>query len=225
MMQNSVGDIDYGAISRLCEGHLHTYGKDVPQGVGWFNKDLFVSRQLAMLGVILETHKNTSLSILDVGCGTGALLDAIKICGIKNVHYTGCDLSPVMVEAAAQRWPGQTFYTADLLKDDVSHWPAFDYVIMSGVLTARCGLDYISMTLFAKTMLKRIFSLARVGIAFNTMSPHVDWEDELLFHWPTQDACTFLVKECSRHIQMRMDYGGYENTYYVYKDRVIHEPV
>lgn len=218
-------EIDYGVISRLCEGHLRTYGKDSPNGVGWFNKDLFASRQLAMLGVILEEHKTNALRLLDVGCGTGELLTAINAAGLHNIDYVGCDLSAEMLDAAHSRWPENTFLAIDLLKDDSTHLRTFDYVVMSGVLTARCSLSHASMVVFAQAMLQKIFSICAVGIAFNTMSPYVDWQEESLFYWPVQDACAFLTHNCSRHIHMRMDYGGYENTYYVYRERTIHEPL
>ena len=40
-----------------------------------------------------------------------------------------------------------------------------------------------SMTALAKELIVAAFNAARVGIAFNAMSRHVDWQRPELFHW------------------------------------------
>ena len=109
--------IDYPAISRMCEGFLAVHGKSSPRGVGWFNETLVNSRLLAMLGVIREEDRRRPLRLLDVGCGTGFLVDMIRNKGLVNIDYTGCDLSSSMVEAARSRHPDVSFIVRDLLAD------------------------------------------------------------------------------------------------------------
>jgi SAM-dependent methyltransferase len=54
--------------------------------------------------------------MLDVGCGTGALLGAAVAAGVESV---GVDISPSMIEAAARRVPGATVVVADAQTADL----------------------------------------------------------------------------------------------------------
>ena len=54
--------------------------------------------------------------VLDVGCGTGALLGATVAAGVAAV---GVDISPSMVEAAVRRVPEATVVVADAQTDDL----------------------------------------------------------------------------------------------------------
>ena len=56
-----------------------------------------------------------------------------------------------------------------------------DIVIMNGVLTERISLSVEAMTAMAKALVAAAFRVARVGIAFNVMNAHVDWERADLF--------------------------------------------
>ena len=69
-------------------------------------------------------------------------------------------------------------------------------------------------------MLKKVFPLAKRGIAFNVMSKQVDWERNDLFHLSLDEMSSFVTKHLSRHFVVRNDYGLYEYTVYLY-----HEPV
>ena len=74
------------------------------------------------------------------------------------------------------------------------------------------------MFTFFKRMIKKIFHKSNIGIAFNVMSKHVDWEREDLFHLPFDLLGNFLKTEISRHFIIRNDYGLYEYTTYIYKN-------
>ena len=94
--------------------------------------------------------------------------------------------------------------------------PQFDYVVINGVFTARHGVDFPDMLGLFKRVVVKTFALARVGIAVNTMSKHVDWERDDLFHMPFDVMAEFLTREVSRSFVFRSDYGLYEYTTYVY---------
>lgn len=50
--------------------------------------------------------------VIDLGCGTGILLD---LCPISPAHYLGIDLAPKMLEVARRKWPQHTFRQADMI--------------------------------------------------------------------------------------------------------------
>jgi hypothetical protein len=69
---------------------------------------------------------------------------------------------------------------------------------------------------YFQQLLRRVFEHATIGIAFNVMSKHVDWERDDLFHLPFDTLAEFLTKEVTRNFVLRNDYGLYEYTTYVY---------
>ena len=70
---------------------------------------------------------------------------------------------------------------------------------------------------FFSNALSILFKKTKIGIAFNLMSKHVDYEREDLFHVAHDELANFLTKNLSRNYIIRNDYGLYEYTTYLYK--------
>lgn len=185
------------------------------KGMDWPNEKDLSTRFDVMLGVINEPCQ--SLSILDLGCGVGLLIDHLKQRGFsKHFNYRGIDVSAKMIAAAKHRHPDNHFEIRDILNNPLP-FCAVDFVIMNGVLTEKRELRFEQMEDYAKALIKSAYHSCKYGVAFNVMSSHVEWHREDLFHWPLDKAISFLVAECSRNIMMRMDYGLYEYTIYLYR--------
>jgi len=88
---------------------------------------------------------------------------------------------------------------------------------MNGVFTEKRGLSFDEMFSYFKELMKKVFSHAKIGIAFNVMSKHVDWERDDLFHLPFDTLASFLTREVSRNFVIRHDYRLYQYTTYVYR--------
>lgn len=206
---------EYYSLVDFYDNCFTKYGP-TPKGVDWPNELDLLKRFDVMLQVI-KNQTPTPTSLLDLGCGYGALLDYL-INNNKNqqIDYEGIDLSENMILEAKNRHPAAKFYIHDILKNLI---PAnsFDYIVMNGVLTERQNLSQTQMIEFAQTLIKEAFKICRYGIAFNVMSIHVDWLGEKLFHWGFDEIAKFLKNNCSRNIVFRSDYGLYEFTTYVYK--------
>lgn len=67
------------------------------------------------------------LRVLDVGCGIGDLLAAVK-----PARGAGVDFSPAMIQLARERHPGLEFYVADAA--EFSSAEKFDYVLLSDLV-------------------------------------------------------------------------------------------
>jgi hypothetical protein len=104
----------------------------------------------------------------------------------------------------------------DLLQENKT-LPSFDYIVMSGVFTEKRSLTFEEMFIYFKQLARKVFEKAEIGIAFNVMTKHVDWEREDLFHLPFDLLATFLKRELTRNFIIRNDYGLYEYTTYVYR--------
>ena len=215
MIDESARDLEPGGwdpIVRHYEQCLKTHGVS-PRGVDWPDGAGLATR----FGVMLELLPNLRepLVLLDLGCGPGLLLDYLAAVNQSgNVHYQGVDLSPIMIEAARSRWPQHQFECRDILKTPLPD-QSVDLVIMNGVLTERVSLSVEAMTALAQSLVAAAFRAARVGIAFNVMNTHVDWQRDDLFHWSFDALAAFLKRDVSRHYEFRANYGLYEYTCFV----------
>jgi len=76
---------------------------------------------------ILRFHVPPGASVLEIGCGTGDLLNALA-----PGRGVGMDISPKMAERARARYPGLTFIAGDAEELRLSE--KFDYIIFSDVV-------------------------------------------------------------------------------------------
>lgn len=104
---------------RLAEGYENIREKNTNgryYSLKWFEE---------MLSMLPKVHGN----LLDIGCGTGILYDALP----KGIDYTGIDLSKDMVAVGKKRYPLATFKVMDCenleFKDET-----FDIIIVRGVI-------------------------------------------------------------------------------------------
>lgn len=207
---------DYLSIITHYEQCLERNGEN-HLGMDWPNL-IDLQRRLAVMLEVVRQVDGQVPHLLDLGCGVGLLLDYIKDHSLEcNYSYTGLDLSPSMITAARKRHAEAEFIIQDILTQPL-HDLTYDYIVMNGVLTEKVSLSQDEMESYAKRIVTAAFRAASKGIAFNVMSSHVDWKRDDLFHWPLDDAVDFMVKNCSRNILIRMDYGLYEYTVYLYKE-------
>jgi ubiquinone/menaquinone biosynthesis C-methylase UbiE len=90
----------------------------------WKGKSAYYYRLLA--GIYRERIPEGS-SVLEIGCGTGTLLDALR-----PARGVGIDISPRMVEIAASKFPGLSFLAADAESFDLGE--TFEYIIVPDVI-------------------------------------------------------------------------------------------
>jgi len=209
-------DKNYLNIVKHYERCFDKYG-DTSKGVDWPIKADANKRYAVMMELILKDDLKEGVTIIDLGCGTAHLYEYISQAPeFKKVIYTGIDISDKYIQACKGKYPNSKFLKIDILE---SGFPKVktDYVIMNGVFTEKRELSYEEMWKYFKNMIKLVYESVRVGIAFNLMSKHVDWEREDLFHVPFDQLAQFLTREVSRDFVFRNDYGLYEYTTYLYK--------
>ena len=206
----------YLRIVHHYENCLEKHG-DTHKGVDWPDADGALKRYSVMLDVVKNSEERCSL--LDFGCGTAHLKSFLDSNSniYSNIDYSGSDISSKFIKVSKEKFPENNFYCFDLLTDDLSQIPNFDYIVMNGVFTEKQSLSFDDMWEFFTEMLQKIFTKADRGIAFNVMSKAVDWERDDLFHVPTDLLIDFMTRKLSRNFVIRNDYGLYEYTVYLYK--------
>ena len=203
----------YQKIVSRYENCLDRYG-DNYKGVDWSSERDAQTRYEVMLGLIHSSE--TKVSLLDFGCGASHLYQCILDNRCNHIEYSGLDLSRQFVELSQKKFPSVVYYCLDILEQP-QQLPSFDYIVMNGVFTSKDPLTHDEMSSYFKRLLTSVFEKARVGLAFNLMSPHVDWEEENLFHLPLDELSRFLVASLTRHFIIRHEYGLYDYTVYLYR--------
>jgi SAM-dependent methyltransferase len=206
----------YLSLVRHYESCLEQHG-DTHRGVDWPNEADAQTRYRVMLEVI-KAKSTAKVSLLDFGCGASHLYEYILRYRLDHIEYSGLDLSPAFINLSQRKFPSISYYNLDIL-DESASLPDFDYIVMNGVFTEKLELTFEEMLTYFKDVVTRVFNKAKIAIAFNVMSPHVDWERLDLFHLPLDLLAAFLVKGLSRDFVIRNDYGLYEYTTYIYRKR------
>jgi SAM-dependent methyltransferase len=204
----SIGAHYTACLERHGDSHL---------GVDWPNAHDAETRHRIMLDLIRPTARPDPVRLLDFGCGASHLYEYIVRERVAGIEYSGLDISAPFVELSRSKFPHFRYWCMDVITDDLGHLPRFDYAIMNGVFTEKLDLSFDEMFEFLAATVTRVFSLVDVGIAFNVMSKHVDWERDDLFHVPFDTLAAFLTAEIGRDFVLRSDYGLYEYTAYAYR--------
>ncbi|MBO6556828.1 MAG: class I SAM-dependent methyltransferase [Pseudomonadales bacterium] len=205
---------EYRTLVEHYENKLNEFGPNY-RGMDWPNEKDLLTRFRVLTSIVPKSQK---VSILDLGCGVGLLVDYLyteKL--LDRSTYLGVDLSSKMISAAKHRHPDQQFLVQDLLVEPLPE-ESVDYAIMNGLLTEKRDLSQSKMKQFAKEILSSVFKSCKFGMAFNVMSPHVDWKRDDLFHWELDDAVSFLRQNCSGNIRVMLDYGLFEYTVHVTRE-------
>jgi SAM-dependent methyltransferase len=185
-----------------------------PAGVLWPNAADLAARFEVLLGPIDFTRYSSvaRVRILDLGCGPGFLPDYLAENDLlDSVEYTGVDIFKATISHAQHRWPGYHFELRDV-RDRPFTADAFDFCVICGAFTGRFNTSYKDMEAMVRDTLTAIWPSVRIGMSFNVMSKHVDWERDDLFHWPLDDIMAFCKGKLSRHVSLRLDYGLWETS-------------
>lgn len=209
-------DADYLDIVAHYEACLDAHG-DTHRGVDWPNADDASKRYDVMLGVLEHPRCPPAPTLLDLGCGAGHMLEHLRRVGPPDVRYLGADISPRFIDLCRRKFPSESFTLVDVLREP-DRLPVADFVVANGVFTEKRSLSWEAMWSYTRRMITTVFSSTRIGLAFNVMSHHVDWQRDDLFHLPYDTLAAFLRAEASRHFLFRADYGLYEYTAYVYRE-------
>lgn len=146
--------------------------------LGWESEEA----QRLRFDMLLNSTELEGKKLLDVGCGTGNLLEYINSKGI-NVKYTGVDILEQMIEIANGKKLNGDFYRADIFKNNIFEGRTFDIIYSSGIFNLNLGNNrtflHDAVGLFLKLSTEAVvFNLLHVG------SP--DREDKYFYFHPDE---------------------------------------
>jgi SAM-dependent methyltransferase len=194
-------------VERYYSGKFAEHGP-TPGGVDWNSAESQELRFEQLLRV-REGHDG-SYGLNDFGCGYAGLVPYLERTE-PPVSYCGLDLSAEMLEYARSTFGDRPWVR---FVDRVEDLQAADYTVASGVFNVKLDVDDETWRRYVLSTLDRIAEVSTRGFAFNMLTSYSDTErmrDALYYGDPGAffDHC---MRQYSRHVALRHDYGLYEFT-------------
>ena len=101
---------------------------------------------------------------------------------------------------------------------NLNHGKKYDYVVCNGIMTQKLKASNIDMDKFSNLLIKKMWSLCNVGIAFNVMSTHVNHQVENLYYRNSIELLGWCTSELTSKFKIDASYKlWYEYTVYLYR--------
>ena len=209
MTSNSYHPI-LNSVSNYYSAKLLQHG-ETPQGVDWNGAEGQLLRFDQLCRIIDPSHR---FSLLDFGCGYGALFDYLQS-SHSDFSYLGLDVSSDMIAAAVKRNKAST---AQFICGSEPSQQS-DYAVASGVFNVRLDQSDLEWQGYIEATLVTLNAASRKGFSFNCLTAYSDADRKkpYLFY---ADPCYFFdlcKKKYSRNVALLHDYGLYEFTILVRK--------
>jgi SAM-dependent methyltransferase len=183
-----------------------------PRGSDWNSED---SQNLRFDQLLRVIDGGLPFSLLDYGCGYGALATYLEEKGYQ-VEYYGFDILESAIDTARNVHAGKqgrTFFT------DEAALPVCDYTIASGIFNFRGDQTFEEWTEYVVGVLQSFDRLSRRGFSSNFLTKYSDADkmrDDLYYADPL-----YLFDYCKRHFSRNVallhDYNLYDFTILVRK--------
>ena len=215
-------------ITRLLKDHytrtFEQFGATAG-GVEWGEEHELQVRYDKMLAVLQKDFyvPEGTPSFLDVGCGWGGLARRTREVGLQ-LQYTGIDVVEAMIEHGRRAFPDAEFLLGDVLGlDGHRQW---DFAVCNAILTQKLSVSIPEMERHAKRLVRKMFDVARHGIAFNMMSTRVNFMVGNLYYQNPSEMLMWCLTEISPRVRLDHGYSSlrsgrgkfYDFTLYIYKD-------
>jgi len=183
-----------------------------PRGADWNSEQAQRTRFEQLLKVV----EIPTFSILDYGCGSGALADYLEDKKL-DAQYFGYDMLESAIELARQVHAGNSNLSFTSNKDDLT---LVDYTVASGIFNMRADNSNEEWTKYVLGILNQFNDLSRRGFASNFLTSYSDPErmrPDLYYADPG-----FLFDYCKRNfshnVALLHDYRLYDFTLIIRKE-------
>lgn len=197
-------------VAKLYSESLLAHGT-APKGVGWGDEATHDLR-FAKLSAVLDAAP-ASFSVVDLGCGYGALYGNLIGRGWKVSKFTGYDISDDMLREARRlvTAPEVEFVRSATIDRDA------DYIFAAGIFNVRLTASETDWRDHILRTLDNINEHSKRGFAFNLLTKYVDWRADHLFYGDPLEFFDHCKGRYSRHVALLHDYPLWEWTMIVRK--------
>lgn len=184
------------------------------KGVDWNGEE---SQHVRFSQLTGRFDLTSETSILDYGCGYGALLGFLRDKSIQS-PYIGIDWAGRMIEEARKLYP-EDARTRFLQLDNSKEPPKAAYTIASGIFNTMVSQSLESWKPYVLKTIASLNASCTSGFAFNMLTSYSDLDrrrEDLYYADPCYyfDLCK---REYSKQVALLHDYGLYEFTIIVKK--------
>ncbi len=183
-----------------------------PRGSDWNSE----TSQNIRFDQLLKVVEVQSFSLLDYGCGYGALADYLATKGFEADYY-GYDILESAIETARQvhaNKPRRAFFT------DKSQLPTCDYTVASGIFNFRGEQSFEDWTAYVLGVLHEFNQFSQRGFSSNFLTTYSD-ADKMrpdLYYADPMFLFDYCKRNFSKNVALLHDYRLYDFTLIVRKD-------
>ena len=195
-------------VKAFFQDKITTHGS-VPQGLDYPT----LERQQITFEQLTKIWRDPSepSSVLDYGCGYGALIEYFERNNFQLTQYQGYDIAEGMIEAAQKEYGGEDHrsFTADR-----GQLTGADYVIAGGVFNIKLDASDDDWLKHVLSQLDDLWSLCRKGFSFNILTSYSD-ADKMrpdLYYANPGELFDYAKRNYSRNVALLHDYEYYEFT-------------
>lgn len=192
---------------------LQQFGS-TPQGLDYNSQEAMEIRFDQLMKIV--THPESHFSIIDYGCGYGALIEYMQSKKL-DFDYFGIDYVEEMVNAGKNSHPGCPNCHWITREDEL---PIADYLVAGSIFNKKLDATDQEWTSIVMDTLKKMNSHCSKGFSFNMLTKYSDKDrmrDDLYY----ADPC-FYFDYCktnfSKNIALLHDYKLYDFTILVRKE-------
>jgi hypothetical protein len=160
-------------------------------------------------------HLGAGGTVHDVGSGLCDLYRFLKSSGLdRRIIYSGTEIVQEMVDHAARKYPELTLRNRNFL--DAGPDERYDFVVLSGAFNLLAGVDGEVWKTMCLALIKKMYSQANRGIAFNFLTSYRTYSDPLLYYFDPKEMFDFATAHLSRFVVLDASYPLYECTVTVF---------
>ena len=161
--------------------------------------------QVRRFEILCNNLSISKSSILDFGCGTGALYEYLMSSHGFTGRYTGIDISPKAIEIAKSIYSNGNFLNFDILLNELPE--TYDYIFVSGTFNneMKNHLEWVYANL------RKLFQKTNIALVFNMLSNYVDYKDEGLYYSDPEEIFGFCKRELSPAVNLFHSEAIYES--------------
>lgn len=184
------------------------------KGVDWNGEE---SQRIRFSQLTDRFALTNETSVLDYGCGYGALLDYMRAEG-HQCPYIGIDWAARMIEEAERMH--STDANANFLRlENSSDVPTANFTVASGIFNTMVDQSIEQWKEYVEQTIESLNTSSTSGFSFNMLTSYSDFDRRRkdLFY---ADPCYFFdlcKREYSKQVALLHDYGLYEFTIVVKK--------
>lgn len=167
--------------------------------------------------------KETSLSVLDYGCGLGFLLKHLRNNGFENAYH-GVDLVPEFVSACEAKYADDAASSFSVIGENQPLEGTYDIVFASGVFNLKSHDEAQASIDYALSRIASLFAICNKYLICDFMTSHVDFVQEGAQHFDPSEMLSYAIENLSRRSLIRHDLLPYEFSLIVVKDNEIKRP-